>query len=752
MTERHWVRMDPELRIHPVLICIALTVGGFALYLTSEVLWAVDGRGPAHTLAVSLLVLAGVLWAVCSRWPDAGRWLAALSLVISTELAVVLLQVPGLQSLFALAIPVALTVVGLRAALLVVSLSSALLCLRAWTGGQEVDIIGLSIDLVLLWGLMGSLSVVYLRVSQASRWASDYQKRASQVLGEARQRKADLAQALQSLAQANRQLALAGERAVALRQAAEDARQAKADFVARVSHEFRTPLNMIIGMVGLMIEAPELYEEELAPDHRKDLEIVYRNCQHLSTMISDVLDLSRVEAGQFVLYREQADLPQMIEHALAAVVPLTGKKGLQVSMKLQPDLPQVFCDRRRILEVLLNLVSNAARVTDEGGITVEAFAREEHVSVRVTDTGPGIAPEAAERLFQPFAQVGGFGEVKGGSGLGLAISKQLVELHGGQIWLRSQPGVGSTFGFDLPINPEPEAEAAPWRRTREEWPFYEQSFLSGRAGVVDGLTRARVVVYDGEGVLVPDLQRYANGIEFVEVTGQAAMDRILRPGLAQTMLINATSLGEACTLLEGAARTSPDTLIVGCAVPKPAQESAQAGALGQLTKPIGLADLGTALESVGTPVRRVLTVDDDEEYTRLLTAMLAKCDAGLEVRSAASGERALEILRTWRPDLVFLDIWLPGQNGWEVLRQIKESSELDQIPVLMLSAQDAASSRAASPFLLAAHGNGLTPKDILFAALWMGDLVLGHTPAPGQGLRAAPGAAPVLADSTLPPA
>ncbi len=178
-----------------------------------------------------------------------------------------------------------------------------------------------------------------------------------------------------------------------------------------------------------------------------------RNCEHLASMINDVLDLSQIEAGRLALHKEWVDWHEVIERALVIVRPLLAKKGIALHLSIPDDLPRIYCDRTRIRQVILNLLSNATRFTDEGSITVTVRAESQYVVISVCDTGPGISAEDASRIFEPFQQ-GSFQQRRdqGGSGLGLSISKQFVELHGGRMWLQSEPGRGSTFSFRIPTS------------------------------------------------------------------------------------------------------------------------------------------------------------------------------------------------------------------------------------------------------------------------------------------------------------
>jgi len=229
-------------------------------------------------------------------------------------------------------------------------------------------------------------------------------------------------------------------------------RRAKEEFVANVSHELRTPLNMIIGFSEMIPELAHVYGVALPPALLSDIAAIRRNSQHLARLVDDVLDLSQVDAGRMALRKEWTSLREIVDEAILAVRALFESKGLSVETQIPSDLPEAFCDSTRIRQVMLNLLSNAGRYVKRGGVQVRVRQEQNELMVTVTDTGPGIAPADQQRLFQPFQQLeSSLRHRSGGSGLGLTISKRFVEMHGGKMWLESQVGVGTTFGFSLPV-------------------------------------------------------------------------------------------------------------------------------------------------------------------------------------------------------------------------------------------------------------------------------------------------------------
>jgi signal transduction histidine kinase/HAMP domain-containing protein len=233
----------------------------------------------------------------------------------------------------------------------------------------------------------------------------------------------------------------------------------KTQFLANMSHELRTPLNSIIGFSRVILKG---IDGPINETQTQDLENIYNSGQHLLGLVNDILDISKINAGQVELSFAPVDCGALIESVMATAHALIKDKPILLDAKITQDLPKIMGDSTRIRQVLLNLLSNAAKFTEEGHIVVRAQPVEAihprsgriepFVQVSVSDTGIGIAPEDMRKLFEPFSQVDdSLTRKTGGSGLGLSISRHLVELHGGRIWAESRPGVGSTFTFTLPV-------------------------------------------------------------------------------------------------------------------------------------------------------------------------------------------------------------------------------------------------------------------------------------------------------------
>ena len=228
----------------------------------------------------------------------------------------------------------------------------------------------------------------------------------------------------------------------------EAASRHKSEFLANMSHELRTPLNAIIGFSEVLSERMFGELNEKQDEYLKD---IHASGRHLLSLINDILDLSKIEAGRMELEATEFDLPSAIENALILVRERAGRRGITLGRTIDERLGTIRADERKVKQVLLNLLSNALKFTPEGGrIDVRAGLQDGMAEISVADTGVGIAPEDQDAVFEEFRQVGTAAKKVEGTGLGLALSRKFIELHGGKIWVKSQVGQGSTFTFTLP--------------------------------------------------------------------------------------------------------------------------------------------------------------------------------------------------------------------------------------------------------------------------------------------------------------
>lgn len=721
---------DTEFLISPKLVLALIVAMSCLLALGAELLaypWPVVSAGMSLAVVFTGIALLGGL--LVDWRPLAGRWFTILLLSVVVHAYGLWLDLPGALAWAAIPTAFAATLVGIPAAALTAVAESALILLGVYYLGSGYDPATAPTALIMIWAILGATVASSYGVRRQVTWFAHYFHQGQRLLEETRNHRADLMQALDDLAHANRQLALMNQRVIALQRIAEEAQKAKTSFVARVSHEFRTPLNMIIGLTDLIVERPAIYDATLSPRLRDALQIVHRNSQHLSDMVNDVLDLSRLETDHLILHRERVNMQEIITVAVEAVRPLLASKKLALQITIAEDVPAVYCDRTRIEQVVLNLVSNATRYTDAGQITIGVKRRAQYVCVSVADTGQGIAPADRERIFEPFAQgASTTWRDKGGSGLGLSISKQFIELHGGRIGVESTVGVGATFTFELPIaSPLDQLDtlkqaAGPGHMIHADWLWHERH---SSPKLPDSHLRPRLVVYDESGDLCAALSHYAGAVELVNTQQPAAALAALHQAPAHALLLNLHSLDDLRPWLGAMPKASKGTPIIGCAVNLHRLAQAHAyGLRGQLIKPITRKALVQALQALDTPVKRVLVVDDGPDEVALLSQMLRACDASLEILTAQDGHEALAKVRATPPDLLLLDIVMPGMNGWQVIEAMNANQERPVPPTFFVSAQDPEEQPLRSSFMVVATESGLALPQLLRCSLALAEILL----------------------------
>jgi signal transduction histidine kinase len=250
------------------------------------------------------------------------------------------------------------------------------------------------------------------------------------------------------LAQTRRELA-------ATKRRLHEADRLKSEFIATVSHELRTPLNSIIGFAKLLLK------QKIGPLNslqQTDLSVIYESSQHLLSLVNDILDLSKIEAGKIRLDPEWISVEEIIVGVMASAIILVEGKPIELRDEIEPNLPRVYVDRGRIRQVVINMLSNAAKFTDAGSITMRIRKitnnERDFICFSVKDTGIGIAAEDMDKVFEAFRQIdSSVGRRAEGTGLGMPISYRLVTLHGGELWVESQVEHGSTFSFTIPLQP-----------------------------------------------------------------------------------------------------------------------------------------------------------------------------------------------------------------------------------------------------------------------------------------------------------
>jgi signal transduction histidine kinase/DNA-binding response OmpR family regulator len=597
---------------------------------------------------------------------------------------------------------------------------------------QDADPALRFVTLSQIWGVVGIVWLMHQPLLTTMEWYRSGYRQSRKLLDQARDDRLELSQALQDLAGANLQLRRLNRLAQTLRKEAEEARKAKEQFVANVSHELRTPLNMIIGFLEIVMQSPETYGCDIPQSLLADLSIVLRNSHHLSGLIDDVLDLSRIDSGKVALRKEPVVLKALVEAAIIAVRPLFDSKQLYLQVDVPDDLPPINCDRIRIRQVILNLLSNAGRHTERGGVHVCAWQEEQSVVVSVTDTGPGIAAEKISRIFQPFFQADGAdGGKQSGSGLGLSISKSYVELHDGTMWMESELGKGTTFFFRLPIeNPSMDSGTGLLRWFSPYDSYTERTDRPAYPVVPD---RPRLVVLDRNGALRKLLTRYLDSAELVFVTSlEEALEEVIRHP-AQALLVNDASTLNGLQRIETAANVPFGLPVFICSVPGIRESADALGACDYLIKPITREALIAVLERLQLKGKTILAVDDDPDVLRLFHRILTSSGwgQGCRVLRARSGIQAIQILRQERPDAVLLDLIMPEMDGFQFLAEIRDDPELCDVPVVVVSAQDLVGQPILTKSLAVTLGSGISAQRLLATIEGLIGTLSSHTSALG---------------------
>lgn len=669
---------------------------------------------PPSCSALGMLILAwvGIVWVV-QRWHHRpAAWLLYLGSLCITLLA--WHWYPNGDARHALLLPViaASVTLGPGASCVVAMMASIILGLGMQLTTLRGNPSSFVANSAVLWSATLIVGLAQRPQRTAIAWAWRGYRQARENLEIARDRQLELKQVLEDLDLAHREVIRLNDLLTAAREAVEEARRAKEEFVANVSHELRTPLNMVIGFSDEILERPELYSEHLPTELLADVEVIKRNSEHLARLVDDVLDLVEADTGFTRLSKDWTSIEQVVRHAEESVSLFFERKGLQLAVDVPPDLPPVWCDHTRIRQVVLNLLSNAARFTERGGVRVGAIERDGMITVSVRDTGPGIEPETLTRLFEPFQRAdASIRRRYGGTGLGLAISKRFVEMHGGRIWMESEVGVGTTVSFTLPLEEDLSALAPKrWFSPYHKYDPRDRSSLAPRTG-----PKPSVVVME-QGVRLSNLmEHYLDGLETTATKTVEEAFQAVQSEAATALVINEMPRANAPSSLADLPGMALDIPIVSCWVPEGEPATAQMGAQAYLVKPIRRSDLLGSIKQTAPSARRVLLVDDDEETRRLFTRMLSAANPSYSVSEAEDGESALTLMRKWRPDLVLLDLLMPNQDGFAVLATKASDGAIKDIPVIIISAKDPQREPIVSNALILTRQRGLSARNLVLS-------------------------------------
>ena len=515
---------------------------------------------------------------------------------------------------------------------------------------------------------------------------------------------------------------------------AEGASQAKSEFLANMSHELRTPLNSIIGFSDILLEMVfgELNERQL-----KYVNNISNSGKSLLELINDILDLSKVEAGKMELHYSEFSLAAVFEDVRTVLNPLARSRSIAMTFSIEPGFSNLEADRKRLIQILYNLVSNAIKFTPEGGnVSVYGKKTGDYAIISVTDSGIGISREDQNKLFQPFTQIDASSSRQYcGTGLGLALVKKIVKLHQGVIRVESELDKGSTFTFSIPVK-KPGGNRKPGNLELEEvileFEMNKRAALSVRESVKESVevsvgesvkesvkesvnesgkasghdVKLPEILYpesedEGELVLVVDDDKNSNEL-LTLVLGDSGY-RVASVYLGRDVLPIAKKLNPDIITLDvflpdtngwlvlRQLKNDPETASIPVLIISMADKNELGIALGAMysfTKPIKKAELLVSLEEITRKFKfetpRVLIVDDDENAVELLNSMIEP--EGFEVLKAYGGQEGLERLFSEGPDILILDLMMPDVSGFDVISRLRADPRLRDIPLIVCTA------------------------------------------------------------------
>lgn len=484
---------------------------------------------------------------------------------------------------------------------------------------------------------------------------------------------------------------LAKMEAEAASNAAEKANEAKSAFLSTVSHELRTPLTSVLGFAKIIrkrldekifpiVDKSDKKTEKTISQISENLQVVISEGERLTHLINDVLDLAKIEAGKMEWSQENVSMPEVAERAIAATTSLFDQKALKLVKEIDTNLPEITGDKDKLIQVIINLISNSVKFTDKGTVTCRAYQEKDELIVSISDTGIGIAPEDYGAVFEQFKQVGGdtLTDKPKGTGLGLPICKEIVEHHGGRIWVESEVGKGSTFSFALPVN-KTTTHARPLHlddlvKQLKEQVAHSQLNIIGQASnilIVDDDDSIRSLLQQELGEAGYSIEEASNGKEALEKV------RINRPDLIilDIMMPEMNGFDVAAIL-----KNDPSTMDIPIIVLSVVQDKARGFRIGvdrYLTKPIdtGLLfnEIGSLLEQ-GKSKKKVMIVDEDSGAVKTLTDVLTT--KGYEVTESIEKELVEKAIAN-QPDIIIINSALSGKH--DIVQTLRFEKGLENV-------------------------------------------------------------------------
>ena len=463
-----------------------------------------------------------------------------------------------------------------------------------------------------------------------------------------------------------------------------EADRAKSEFVSTVSHELRTPMTSIKGYADLLLMGAAGAINE---NQERFMAIIKSNADRLSVLVDDLLDISRIETGRVVLDIKQVSMVAVIDQVINTLRERIEQKGLQLHTDLPADEAlMVLGDHARLIQIVTNLVSNSTQYTlPSGSITIRArsIPEEEMLRVEVQDTGIGISRPDLFKVFDRFFRADHpIVQEFPGTGLGLAITQSLIDMHGGQIWVDSALGQGTTFTFTVPlagmdvVTAEPVVEA----------PSLRPPEAARRKGAARHVPYILVVEDDPDiaSLIARNLTQVGYAVDTV-ATGRAAIERVRRdrPDLVTLDIYLPDIPGQQVLSTLKADPATAEVPVMVVSVMPDSRESLQLGAIDFLSKPLNTPALIAAVGRVLGKIGSVLVVEDDLDTSSMLTESLQR--TGYRVLVTSNGRQAIALAKEEQPDLILLDLKLPRMDGYTILQTLKQTSKTADIPVIIMT-------------------------------------------------------------------
>ncbi len=484
----------------------------------------------------------------------------------------------------------------------------------------------------------------------------------------------------------------AEEEVAKAKEASEIANRTKSLFLANMSHELRTPLNAIVGYSEMLQE--EAAEQDL-DSFGSDLGKINASGRHLLALINDILDLSKIEAGKMDLYLENFDLAALIDDVASTIQPIVEANSNTLNIDCAPELGGMRADQVKVRQALFNLISNAAKFTHDGSITLEATRQQmdslEWIVFKVTDTGIGISEDKIVRLFQAFTQADASTTRKfGGTGLGLALTRRFCQMMGGDVTVHSVSGEGSTFTIKLPANVDDvKADLS----GEEAGDGHEMNLGNNRSTDPSPEPSTCVLVIDDDSSQRDLMRRFLTKEGFCVRTAAGGAEGLR---LARVLLPIAITLDVMMPELDGwavldALKSDPllrDIPVIMITMVDDSRRGFAMGADDYMTKPVNRKRLSRILKrhACSSSPCPILLVDDDSNTRELMRNMLEK--QGCIVAEAGNGEDALKLIEQNKPSIVFLDLMMPVMDGFEFTDRVRLNPEWRSIPIVVVTAHE----------------------------------------------------------------